>query len=161
MVERWKPVKGYEGLYEVSSAGNIRKTGGEPVTIRKENHGYLRVDLTKNGKRRTGILLHRIVAEAFLPNPDNLPQINHKDRNGENDDVSNLEWCDAPYNSSYDRQYHDRKVKPVRQFKNGDLVKEWKNCGDIERELGFDRRRIFECCRGIRKTYKGFTWEYA
>lgn len=158
---KWKPVKGYEGLYEVSSVGEVRKTGGELIPTRKENHGYLRVDLRKDGKRRCGVLVHRIVAEAFIPNPDNLPQINHKDHNGENNSVDNLEWCNASYNSNYDRKTNVRNIRTIGQYTmDGKEVDVWENGGRIEDALGYDRRRVFECCRGIRKSYMGFIWKY-
>ena len=101
MLERWLPINGYEGLYEVSSNGNI-KSFKKGVFLKPETlpFGYLRVCLTKN-KNSRHFMIHRLVAEAFIPNPDNLPFVNHKDENKTNNCVENLEWCDSKYNNNY------------------------------------------------------------
>lgn len=109
-VEVWKDVKGYEGLYQVSSLGRIKSF--EKCVNRGKCHrgwkehllafgidgsGYFRTNLANLGKNRT-VKVHRIVAETFLDNPDNLPQVNHKDGDKQNNHVDNLEWCDASHN---------------------------------------------------------------
>lgn len=111
--EEWKPAVGYEGLYEVSNLGNVR--GVNRMTYRKGvvrclkgkirkpqiiSTGYKQVQLSKDGKVK-GICIHRLVAEAFIPNPDNLPCVNHKDEDKTNNNVENLEWCSFKYNSNY------------------------------------------------------------
>lgn len=112
--EEWRPIKGYEGLYEVSSFGRVRsldryvKTGygsyrlhkGKVLSPGKDKDGYLSVHLFCNGKVHKR-LVHRLVAQAFIPNPDNLPMINHKDEDKTNNSVDNLEWCTAKYNTNY------------------------------------------------------------
>ena len=114
MNEEWRPIGGYEGLYEVSNLGRVRsvdryvKSKGESYWLRKgkmlspakDKNGYLKVNLYCNGKCKT-INVHRLVAQEFIPNPDNLPQINHKDEDKTNNRVDNLEWCDAKYNINY------------------------------------------------------------
>lgn len=114
MEEFWKDIKGYEGFYQVSNLGRVKslakyqKGNGGSIFWRKETilkpansgRGYLMVVLIKNKKRKSYIL-HRLVADAFIPNPYNLPQVNHKDENKTNNVVSNLEWCDNKYNSNY------------------------------------------------------------
>lgn len=108
MIEEWRPVVGYEGLYEVSSYGRVRSLDrycyrlqkGKVLSPAKDRYGYLTVTLNCNGKSKT-IKIHRLVAQAFLPNPDNLPQVNHKDENKINNIVYNLEWCDAKYNNNF------------------------------------------------------------
>ena len=101
MMEEWRAVPGYEGLYEVSNIGNVRNVRrNKLLRLLKTNNGYIRVFLCKNGIK-TGFQVHRLVAQAFLPNPDNLPQINHKDEDKTNNNVTNLEWCTAKYNINF------------------------------------------------------------
>lgn len=97
--EVWKPVVGYEGLYEVSNFGRVRKL--EYRLMSGHNHkGYTRVHLTKDGEKKN-VFVHRLVAEAFLPNPDSYPIINHKDERPGNNRVDNLEWCDHKHNANW------------------------------------------------------------
>lgn len=113
MIEEWKPVVGYEGLYEVSSLGRVRSLDryvknnysywlrkGKVLSPEKNKDGYLLVSLCCNGKRylRT---VHRLVAEAFIPNPDNLPEVNHINEDKSNNRVENLEWCTRKYNINF------------------------------------------------------------
>ena len=99
-MEEWKNVIGYEGLYEVSDKGNVRNVRRNTLLKLQKNQGYIRVALSKNGIK-TWLRVHRLVAQAFLPNPDNLPQVNHKDEDKTNNSVDNLEWCDQAYNNLY------------------------------------------------------------
>lgn len=122
MIEIWKDITGYEGLYQVSNLGRVKSTQyfhGTNERILKPistHNGYFRVHLRKDGKLKT-FKIHRLVAEAFIPNPDNLPQINHKDEDKTNNRVDNLEWCSARYNCNYGgrneliRQYGGRPRK--------------------------------------------------
>lgn len=108
--EIWRPVVGYEGLYEVSSYGRVRSLDrydsmnrflrGRILRLFTDGLGYLSAHLSSNGKVKS-FLVHRLVAQAFIPNPDNLPQVNHIDENPSNDNVDNLEWCDGKYNVNY------------------------------------------------------------
>lgn len=104
--EIWRNIEGYEGLYQVSNQGNVRslnyKQTGMVQVLKPGKHtrGYLLVTLYKDGKAK-GCKVHRLVAQAFLPNPDNLPQVNHKDENPSNNRVENLEFCTAKYNTNY------------------------------------------------------------
>ena len=117
MEEIWKDVVGYEGYYQVSNKGNVRsvdrfvssklgsyrKINGKTIKPRnKENidGNYLTVNLKRNGIGKTKFV-HRLVAVVFIPNPNNFQQVNHKDENKLNNEVPNLEWCDAKYNSNY------------------------------------------------------------
>ena len=112
MIEEWRPIEGYEGLYEVSNTGRVRSLDmyvkgkgyrlhkGKVLSPAKNKNGYLKVNLHCNGKRKT-ITVHRLVAEAFIPNSDNLTQVNHRDEDKTNNNVENLEWCDVKYNLSY------------------------------------------------------------
>ena len=109
-MEIWKDIEGYEGLYQVSNKGRIkslnridsrgRKVNEKILSSKPNNKGYLRVHLYKNGKRKP-FSVHRLVAIAFIPNPNNLLEVNHKDENKENNTVDNLEWCNRKYNTNY------------------------------------------------------------
>jgi len=103
-----KPIKGYEGYYEVDSQGNVyscktNRARRKGILKPHEKNGYLAVNLILNGKTKH-YYIHRLVAEAFIPNPDSLREVNHKDTNKHNNCVDNLEWCDRRYNlqHSYD-----------------------------------------------------------
>ena len=106
MKEMWKDIPGYEGLYQVSNLGEVRglkhKGSNKVKTLKQATNkrGYKRVNLSKNGKKKN-YLVHRLVAMTFIPNPDNLPQVNHKDENPSNNNVNNLEWCTSKYNINY------------------------------------------------------------
>jgi hypothetical protein len=113
-MERWKDIKGFEGLYQISDKGNVKRIehkansswGGIRIYPEKlkvqgyDKDGYRTVMLYK-GRYKKLCKVHRLVAEAFIENPDSLPQINHKDEDKQNNTVSNLEWCDCKYNNNY------------------------------------------------------------
>ena len=125
MIEEWRPVVGYEGLYEVSNTGQVRSLDkydsmnrflrGRILRLFTDELGYLRAQLYSNSKRKS-FLVHRLVAQAFIPNPDNLPQVNHRDENPSNDNVDNLEWCDGKYNVNYGTRID--RIRDIR-LKNG------------------------------------------
>ena len=110
MIEEWRIVEGYEGLYEVSSYGRVRSVDrydnrncfrkGKVLSPAKDKNGYLKVILNCNGKCKT-INIHRLVAQTFIQNPNNLTEVNHKDEDKTNNSVDNLEWCDRKYNLNY------------------------------------------------------------
>ena len=114
MIEEWRPIVGYEGLYEVSNTGQVRSLDmylkckgksyrlqkGKVLSPVKNKDGYLLVNLHCNGKIQHKTI-HRLAAQAFIPNPDNLPEVNHKDEDKTNNSVDNLEWCDRSYNNNY------------------------------------------------------------
>lgn len=170
MEEIWKDIEGYEGLYQVSNMGRVRSLR-KNIILKKSitNRGYERVVLFIGNKPK-GFTVHRLVAMAFIPNPDNLPQVNHKDENKTNNCAGNLEWCTQEYNHNYgtinirisQKQLNDKnKSKVVLQYTlDGTFIKEWKSTRDVKRNLGFTHTRISECCRNIRKTAYGYIWKY-
>lgn len=99
-MEKWKPIKGFEN-YLVSDFGNVYSTKAKKkMRLVKMKNGYMHINLSKHNKKHS-FYVHRLVAEAFIPNPQELPQVNHKDENKENNNVSNLEWCSNKYNQNY------------------------------------------------------------
>ena len=183
MEEIWKDIEGYEGLYQVSNLGRVRSltrnrrgrnNAPNPIQgrILKQHtcFGYCYISLCKNRKYK-GFRVHRLVAHAFIPNPDNLPQVNHKDENKTNNCVDNLEWCTQEYNQNYgtinirksQKQLNDKnKSKVVLQYTlDGTFIKEWKSTMDVQRNLGFAHTHISECCRGKQANYAhGYIWKY-
>lgn len=134
-------------------------------------HGYLRVRLKDKHGDFKDVLLHRLVAEVFIPNPFNLPEVNHKDENVQNPSVENLEWCEHKYNINYGnhtkkscetRRLIDYSWKtPILQLDiSGNLIKRWKSQKEASR-AGCNQGNIGECARGKRKTAHGFIWRYA
>lgn len=99
-MEEWRPIVGFEGLYEVSNTGQVRNHRGKLLRPGLDHQGYLKCVLCKGGKTKT-IYIHRLVAQAFIPNPMYLKQVNHKDEDKSNNNVDNLEWCTARYNVNY------------------------------------------------------------
>lgn len=174
-IEIWKDIKDYEGLYQVSNYGRVKSLGNGKthkttriMKINKQKNGYCRVILTKDGVEKNKSV-HRLVATAFLENPENLPCVNHKDENPSNNNVSNLEFCDQKYNINYgnrnkkvsNKMTNGKLSKPVLQFTpTGDFIREWPSTREIERQLGFDSSAVGRCCVGKQKTSYGFCWMY-
>ena len=176
--EIWRPIKSYEGLYEVSNLGRIRSLGritnyangekhlwkGRIMKIRKDKKGYLICNLSKNSKCKT-FRVHRLVAQAVIPNPDNLPIINHKDENPSNNHVEKLEWCDAKYNTNYGTAIQRRAEKRSRTVlqiskEYNEVIAEYSSLAEVGRQTVFDFSTISKCCRGEIKTAYGFKWKY-
>ena len=169
MEEIWKDIEGYEGLYQVSNIGRVKSLRKNIILKSKiERNGYERVNLSVNNIHKD-YSIHRMVANAFISNPDNLPQVNHKDENKTNNCVENLEWCDCKYNVNYGTgirrcqlsNTNGKCSKPVLQYTlDGTFIKEWKSTMDVQRNLGFAQSNISACCRNIRKTAYGYLWKY-
>ena len=123
--EVWMPIEGFGGAYEVSNIGRVRNVNGKILSTEEVRGGYLRVSLSFKGKKYQRSV-HRLVADAFMSNPNNLPQINHKDENKKNNVVDNLEWCTAKYNSNYGTRIErltKSLKKPIAQYDlNGNLI---------------------------------------
>lgn len=166
---QWRDVAGYEGLYRISDEGDVialprivecngklmhRK--GNPIKphLRGKNGlYYVAVSLSKNGKTKAHSV-HRLVAEAFLPNENGLPEINHKDENPFNNRVDNLEWCSRQYNIDYS------KSKPVAQIDGGRVVARFKSIKEAGRQTGIKRTGINNVLTGWAETAGGFHWAY-
>ena len=168
-MEEWRDILGYEGLYEVSDQGRVRSlnygcTGRIQLLKPAMNtQGYLFVILYKDGKRKE-CTVHRLVAQAFLTNAENLPQVNHIDENKQNNCVSNLEWCTCKYNINHETRTARvavAKRKPVQQFnKDGVLVAVYPSTCEAERATGVHQGDICRCCKKQRHTAGGFIWQY-
>lgn len=155
-----KDIKGYEGLYAITEDGEVYSYRRERfLKPQKRADGYLQVALC-NGTSIKQKLIHRLVAEAFLENPNGLPQINHLDEDKSNNSIANLEWCDARYNVNYgtrNERVRLSKNKPVLCLETGRIF----NSGvDAKRQTGVDQSNICGCCKGRRKTAGGYHWRY-
>lgn len=156
-MEIWKDIEGYEGLYQVSNLGNVKNNKNKIMKLAKEKNGYLRINLSKNGfKKRMSI--HKLVAMTFIPNPNNYPQINHKDENKQNNCVDNLEWCTQIYNINYGNatKKHSKRVKCIE---TGII---YNSTRDAERKTNIAHNYISKCClkRKYYKTAGGYHWCY-
>lgn len=156
MEETWKDIQWYDG-YQISNLGRVKsfKYNKEKILRPKNVKQYLIVSLCKQGKVKN-YLVHRLVAEAFIPNPQNLPQVNHIDEDKTNNCMDNLEWCDAKYNSNYGTR-NEKISKQVLCVETGII---YPSTMEIKRKLGFVQSNISMCCNGKRKTAYGHTWRY-
>ena len=173
------------GLYEVSNLGRVKKIKRKIKnkyidrdkainTIlkgSKTQKGYHIIKLTKDKKIKT-IGIHRLVAEAFIPNPNNLPQVNHKDENKTNNKVNNLEWCTVEYNNNYGTKkerlkahhnpiiYESLKKKVIQYDKNMNKIAEYSSISEASKKNKINDRNISSCCKQKRKTAGGFIWRH-
>lgn len=176
--EEFRPIKYYEGLYEISNYGRIKalpryrwngkKYFYSKIIIMKphiDNRGYLAILLRDENSIRKKISVHRLVAEAFIPNPNNLPQINHKDENKVNPRVDNLEWCSAKYNTNYNNMTYKRAnklKKSINQYDlDGNFIKKWSGIIDASKGCNINRCCINDCCKNRSKTAGGYIWKYS
>lgn len=178
--EEWRDVVGYEGLYQVSDNGRVKSVkrcvphANEKTMFVRErickvfvNRKYIYVTLSKDGKQ-SNMKVHRLVAEAFIPNPDGLPQVNHKDENPSNNQVCNLEFCTNDYNIRYGtknirmkKTWRERhSVKVVRLNMDGSISKQYECTKDVELD-GFDRRAVYRCCKDIKRVHANYKWAFA
>lgn len=175
-MEIWKKVPGYEAFYEVSSLGRVRSFPrimrkmeglemkefvyqGRVLKPARDRKGYLSVRLYGSG-RRMDVKVHRLVAMAFIPNPSNLPQINHKDEDKGNNSVQNLEWCDAYYNRHYGTRMQATS-KPVAQCsKDGAIIRLFQSAAEAGRITGIFQSNITANVIGKRRSAGGFVWHY-
>lgn len=179
----------YRGLYQVSNYGRVLSYDKEVIQKAKSGSiskhiykgkllkgylnedGYYKISLCKEHKCKT-FLIHRIVAFIFVPNPNNLTDINHKDECKTNNNCTNLEWCNAKYNNNYgtrnnrikEKQINDKnKSKPVLQYSiEGEFIKRYPSIAEAHRKTGAGKKEISKCCNNNPryKTAKGFIWKW-
>lgn len=154
MNEIYKDIAGFEDIYEVSNLGNVRnKTTGKLLKQHKVSE-YLLVKLYSNGIGKN-YLVHRLVAETFIPNPDNKPEVDHVDENKLNNNVDNLRWVNHQENIDHSLS------KPVNQYTlDGRLLNTYKSTHEVERKTGINKSSICQCCLGKRLSAGGFIWKF-
>jgi hypothetical protein len=193
MQEEWRDITGYEGKYQVSNLGRVKSLSritknGSTEYRRKEKilklhldkKGYLRTRIYGDDIKGITVKIHRLVADTFIPNPNNLPTVNHLDEIKNNNFVENLEWCSYRENNTYGTATQRRientdwnkvsknKTKPnfnaripILQFDlSGKLIKEWDSGTEIKNKLGFSSGNIASCCNGKYKTAYKHKWCY-
>ncbi|MFG6426059.1 MAG: HNH endonuclease [Muribaculaceae bacterium] len=190
--EIWRDIEGYEGLYQVSSHGRVKSMDkpmfyGDSDNVknhecsirasrilkgRMKKNGYIQIGLSKDGIQRT-FTVHRLVAQAFIPNPTHHPYVNHKDENKINNHADNLEWCTPTYNTRYGsgicRQSMAARNKPnavkgirkVYQYTlSGDYITEYPSVNEAARQTGIKQGTISSNCLGVSKSTNGFIFRY-
>ena len=162
--EKWMPIKGYEGLYDVSNNGNVRrmrKTNsgdvGSYLQPVKDKLGYERVCLCKNGKEQK-YYVHRLVADAFVEG--NGRDVNHINGNKSDNNAENLEWCSHKENMIKAAETGLIKSKPVLQTQNGKKIAEFSSLAEASKKTGINKSNIAKCCLGKRKTANGYEWSW-
>jgi predicted nucleic acid-binding OB-fold protein len=173
-MNEWKEIKDFEGLYEVSIYGEVRRIAYDDVQSKakfelpyilkpsKERFNYLKVTLFKNGKPKI-ISIHRLVAKTFINNPENKLQVNHIDGNGNNNYYKNLEWCTMSENIIHRINYLNPKFteKIVKQYDlNNKFIKKYKSCAEAGRQNNICGISVARCARGERTQYKSFIRKY-
>lgn len=173
MEEVWKDVVGYEGLYQVSNEGRVkslvRKGKRQEVILKQHDngHGYLIVSLTRNSTKKS-YKVHRLVAQAFIPNPQNLRCVDHISTIRTENHVDNIRWVSHSGNSAnpitkerVTAAIIKRVSKKINQYDlEGNLIKTWDTAVQAAKTLGICDVPIRKCCHGKEKTYKGFIWRF-
>lgn len=176
MQEIWKDIKGYEGLYQVSNLGrvkslkritkipNAKRIEKEKILkshVNKES-GYIYVILCSKGKTK-GFRVHRLVAQTFIPNPNNLPQVNHKDEYKSNNCVDNLEWCSSKYNNNYGnkriKSQKARYKKIIQCDLEGNYIKTWNSIKQASEVLNISNTSISKCLNNKRNKAGNYIWK--
>ena len=163
----WRPISGYEGFYEVSDNGEVRNSRtGRILKQKVERNGYVRVHLSKDGTARS-LLLHRVVANTFIPNPNGLLTVNHLDEDKTNNRLSNLEWANMSRQNSYGQGARTRnkaKERPVWQLSmDGEPIHLWSSIKEAAIALGVNPSTVVCVCKGKRryKSTGGYKFRYS
>ena len=163
MKEEWRSVIGYEGLYEVSSCGQIKSLRKGALLTPHKINGYYVIRLCKNGKSKN-YKIHRLVAEAFIPNPENKPEVDHIDTNKRNNMVENLRWVTRQENCDNPRTFRTHMIavtKPILQYDlDGNFLNYYPSIAEASRRTGIIVCTIQNCLAGRTQTAKGFIWKY-
>lgn len=166
-MEIWKPIKDYENLYEVSNYGNIKSLKYNKEKLLKPymtSTGYYKIDLRKNNIRKIRPI-HKLVAEAFLENPKNLSEVNHKDGDKTNNNMNNLEWVTRAENIKHSYKtglhIHLPDCKPVNQIdiNTGQILNNYKSINDAAKHLNIRHESISACINGVTNSYGGYKWK--
>lgn len=179
----WKDIVGYENEYQINQFGEIRTLKDSPKLKKydvlkpqiSKSNGYVYQMLYKNGKEKL-LRVHRLVAMAFLPNPNNLPQVNHKDGNKQNNSVDNLEWCEQSDNMKHAYKNglqipsenqrkaiintNKLKQKKVCQIKDGEIINTFSGISEASRQTKISISCISRCCNLKRKSTNGYEWRF-
>lgn len=169
--ETWKPVVGYESAYQVSNIGNVRNTKrNKNLKIWKHRTGYMLCKLYWNGKKNT-LAVHRLMAIAFIPNPDNKPQVNHKNTTKHHNRLDNLEWVTNSENqihafangkiSRVSGSKHHASKKVIQSDLSGQKINEWESMNKAAKQLGIQNNSIYLACNNKIKKAGGFKWSFA
>ena len=162
-LEEWRDVPGYDGVYQVSNMGRVRNKYGH-IMKSSSCRGYRVLILRKDGKS-IGCKVHRLVASVFVPNPDNLPCVNHKNENKADNRAENLEWCSVCYNNTYGtklaRQAAKNRKAVLQYSLDGTFLKRWESSKEAAEFYNCTRENIQSSCNGYTNTARGFIWRYA
>ena len=162
LIEKWKDIKGFEN-YQISNMGRVRskaREGTKGGIVKQFVRGkYYKVKIYLNGKQ-VNFWTHRLVAQAFVGNPNNKPEVNHKNGNKLDNNAENLEWCNRSENLDHAIRNGLRKTRPVRQILNGITIAYHLNCHRASVKTGIDSALIWYCLNGKRKKAGGYEWEY-
>ena len=158
-------IPGYEGLYMVSNFGRVKNCRtGKLMELKTYESGYVYVHL-RNKEISVYPLVHILVAQAFLENPKNKPEVHHIDRDRTNNCVENLMWVTRKEHAALHKDKYDRIADmfsiPVYQYTlDGEFVREWKSTAEIQRQLGYHHGNIWACCNGVYASSNGYQWSY-